>query len=138
MHLRAYREDPQLACVCHAHPPYCVACSVLGENLNTPIIAEAVLSLGSIPVLPYAELGSTQIPDMIAPYVHSHCGVILGNHGAVSWGDDPYSAFYRLESMEFYAQIFLLTKPFSDERKPLNDEQIQALIAMRNKFGIRI
>ena len=138
MHLRAYLEDPLLRCVCHAHPPYCVACSVLGEPLDDPIIAEAVLSLGSVPVLPYAELGSSQIPDLIAPYIHSHNGVILGNHGAVSWGDDPYSAFYRLESMEFYAQIHLLTKSFADERKLLNREQMDALVAMRKKFGIRI
>ncbi len=137
-HLRAYKEDSQLRSVCHAHPPYCVACSVLGENIDAPIIAEAVLSLGSIPVLPYAELGSFQIPNLIAPYIHSHNGVILGNHGAVSWGDNPYAAFYRLESMEFYAQIHLLTKPFADERKMLTSEQINALIAMRKRFGIRL
>lgn len=137
MHLRVYKEDPLIRCVCHAHPPYCTAASITEEKLDAPILAEAVISLGDVPILPYAELGSFQIPDMIAPYVTTHNGVILSNHGAVTWADDPYGAFYRLESMEFYAKICLMTKPYADERKLLTDEQIKALISMRQKFGIR-
>lgn len=131
MHLRIYKENPSAKSVCHAHPIYCTAFSIVGEALNQPILAEAILTLGDVPVVPYAALGTEEIPNAIAPYINTHYGVILSNHGAVTWGDDPYKAFYRLESMEHYAKITILTDLISKDKKYLNDEQIEALKNMR-------
>ncbi len=137
MHLRAYRENPDLKSVCHAHPPVCTAFSIADIPLDIPVLAEAVITLGDVPVLPYAELGSCEVPDAIAPYTHTHNGVILGNHGVVTWGEDPYEAYYRLESMEYYANILLTTGYLLRKQNTLTREQVDRLIAMREKFGIR-
>ena len=134
MHLRIYKENSEIMSVCHAHPIYATAYSIIGNSLNEPILAEAILSLGEVPVLPYAELGSEEIPNAIAPYVKTHYGVILANHGAVTWSSDPLRAFYRLESMEHYAKISLLTTLFSENKKNLNIEQIQRLKEMAMKL----
>ena len=136
MHLRAYRENPELQSVCHAHPPICTSFSIAGIPLDKPILAEAVITLGCVPVAPYAELGSEEVPESIAPYCHTHNGVLLANHGVVTWAEDAYAAYYRLESMEYYAKILLLTDKILGKQNELTDSQIDALLAMRAKFGI--
>ncbi len=137
MHLRAYRENPDIRAVCHAHPPVCTCYAIAGIPLSSPVLAEAVITLGDVPVAPYAELGSEAVPDVIAPYCHTHNGVLLANHGAVTWAEDPYAAYYRLESMEYYAKILLITDKILGRQNQLTKEQIEALLAMREKFGIK-
>lgn len=134
MHLRAYRENPDLQAVCHAHPPICTSFSIAGIPLDEPILAEAVITLGEVPVTPYAELGTDEVADAIAPYCRTHHGVLLANHGAVTWGQDAYSAYYRLESMEYYAQILLITGKVLGRQNLLTKEQVERLTAMREKF----
>ncbi len=136
MHLRAYRENGALRSVCHAHPPICTSFAVAGIPLDSPILAEAVITLGDVPVAPYAELGTEAVPEAIAPYCHTHNGVLLGNHGAVTWAEEPYEAYYRLESMEHYAKILLITDRLLGAQNRLPDEQIDRLLAMREKFGV--
>ena len=137
MHLRAYQENPEIRSVCHAHPPICTCFAIAGIPLDTPVLAEAVITLGDVPIAPYAELGSKEVPGVIAPYCHTHNGVLLANHGAVTWAEDPYSAYYRLETMEYYANILLITEKLIGKQNTLTREQIERLLAMREKFGIR-
>lgn len=137
MHLRAYQENPELRSVCHAHPPICTCFAIAGIPLETPVLAEAVITLGNVPVAPYAELGSKEVPEVIAPYCHTHNGVLLANHGAVTWAEDAYLAYYRLESMEYYANILMLTEKIIGKQNTLTAEQVERLLAMREKFGIR-
>lgn len=137
MHLRAYRENESLRSVCHAHPPICTSFAVAGIPLDSPILAEAVITLGDVPIAPYAELGTEAVPEVIAPYCRTHNGVLLANHGAVTWAEEPYAAYYRLESMEYYAKILLITDKLIGKQQQLSDDQIERLIAMREKFGVK-
>ncbi len=137
MHLRAYRENPDIRAVCHAHPPICTCFAIAGIPLETPVLAEAIITLGDVPIAPYAELGSKEVPEVIATYCHTHNGILLVNHGAVTWGEDPYAAYYRLESMEYYANILLITGKILGRQNLLTGEQIDALLKMREKFGIK-
>jgi L-fuculose-phosphate aldolase len=63
--------------------------------------------------------------------------VLLANHGAVTWAEDAYAAYYRLESMEYYAKILLITEKLIGKQNLLSGEQIDALLAMREKFGVK-
>ena len=137
MHLRAYQENEDIKAVCHAHPPICTCYAIAGLPLSAPVLAEAVITLGDVPVAPYAELGSKEVPEAIAPYCHTHNGVLLANHGAVTWAGEPYAAYYRLESMEYYANILLITDKILGRQNLLTDDQVQRLLAMREKFGIK-
>lgn len=137
MHLRVYRENPGIRSVCHAHPPVCTCFAIAGIPLDIPVLAEAVITLGDVPIAPYAELGSKEVPEAVAPYCHTHNGVLLANHGAVTWAEDAYAAYYRLESMEYYANILMLTGKVLGKQNTLTKEQVDRLLAMREKFGIR-
>lgn len=137
MHLRAYQENQDILSVCHAHPPICTCFAVAGIPLDVPVLAEAVITLGDVPIAPYAELGSREVPEVIAPYLHTHNGILLANHGAVTWGKDAYTAYYRLESMEYYANILLITDKLLGKQNLLSEGQVEALLVMRGKFGIK-
>ena len=90
-----------------------------------------------MPIAPYVELGSSKVPEVIAPYCHTHNGILLANHGAVTWAEEPYAAYYRLESMEYYANILLITDKILGRQNLLTEEQVLSLLAMREKFGIK-
>ena len=137
MHLRAYKENSDLRSVCHAHPPICTSFAIAGIPLDSPVLAEAIITLGDVPIAPYAELGSREVPEVIAPYCHTHNGVLLANHGAVTWAEDPYAAYYRLESMEYYANILMITEKIIGQQNKLTAEQVERLLAMREKFGVK-
>lgn len=137
MHLRAYKENPDILSVCHAHPPICTCFAIAGIPLDAPVLAEAIITLGDVPIAPYAELGTNEVPEAIAPYCHTHNGVLLANHGAVTWAEDAFSAYYRLESMEYYAKILLITDKILEKQNKLDEQQVDRLLFMREKFGIK-
>ncbi len=137
MHLRAYKENSDILSVCHAHPPICTCFAIAGIPLDAPVLAEAIITLGDVPIAPYAELGTNEVPEVIAPYCHTHNGVLLANHGAVTWAEDAFSAYYRLESMEYYAKILLITDKILEKQNKLDEKQVDRLLSMREKFGIK-
>ncbi len=138
MHLRAYRENAALNAVCHAHPPIATAYAAAGRSIGTNALAESVLFLGTIPVAPYAELGTDAVADSIAPYVLTHPGVLLANHGLTTWAEEPYEAFYRMESIEHVAQIQMILSKKPLREQALSDSDVEALRRQRTKFGLTI
>lgn len=136
MHLRVYKENPDVYAVTHAHPPVATAFAIAGIALDQAILPEAVVNLGVVPVTKYASPGTKEVPDSIAPFCKTHNGVLLQNHGALTWGRDPFEAYYRLESLEFYATASMYTRNILGKQIILNDEQINTLISTRESLGI--
>ena len=136
MHLRVYKENPDVQAVTHAHPLVATSFAIAGISLDAAVLTEAVLGLGSIPVAKYATPGTDEVPDSIAPFVNSHNGVLLANHGALTWGKDIYQAFYRLESIEYYATILMYTGNIIGRQNLLSCDQVNKLLDIRHKLGI--
>ena len=134
MHLRVYKENPELKAVAHAHPPVATSFSIAGIGLDSAILTEAVMGLGSIPIARYATPGTQEVPGSIAPFVNTHNGVLLANHGALTWGGDQ--AFYRLESVEYYATILMYTGNVIGRQNILSCSQVNKLLNIRKKIGI--
>lgn len=110
--------------------------AIAGQPLDAAILTEAILSLGTIPVARYATPGTQEVPDSIAPFVNHYNGVLLANHGALTWGDDIYQAFYRLESVEYYATILMYTGNIIGQQNHLSCEQVDRLLEIRKNMGI--
>jgi len=136
MHLRVYEENPGLKAAVHAHPPVATSFAIAGISLDSAILTEAVMGLGSIPIAKYATPGTQEVPDSIAPFVNTHNGVLLANHGALTWGSDIYQAFYRLESVEYYATILMYTGNIIGRQNVLSCSQVNKLLDIRKKLGI--
>jgi L-fuculose-phosphate aldolase len=136
MHFRVYNENPDVMAVTHAHPMVATSFAIAGISLDRAVLPEAVVQLGSVPIAHYATPGSQEVPDSIAPYCKTHNGVLLANHGALSWGKDVYEAFFRLESIEYYATILMYTGKIIGKQNELSCKQVDELISTREKFGI--
>lgn len=136
MHLRVYRENPEVQAVTHAHPPVATSFAIAGIPLDKAVLTEAVIGLGTIPVARYATPGTEEVPDSIASFVNTHNGVLLANHGALTWGKDVYQAFYRLESVEYYATILMYTGYIIERQNTLSSSQVERLLEIRRKLGI--
>jgi L-fuculose-phosphate aldolase len=135
MHLRIYREAPELLAVAHAHPPVAAAFAAAGLPLDTALLQEAVVLLGVVPVAPYALPGSDALAESVVPFLSGYNGLLLEHHGAVAWGGSVMQALFRLESIEYNATVAMYTRMMGIER-PLTNAQIDGLIALRPAWGV--
>jgi len=135
MHLRVLKERPDVNSVFHAHPPYATAHAIAGIPLAECVIPEIVIGLGSIPIAPYGTPSTNEIPDRLAPLIKDYDAWLLENHGALTCGADAYQSFFRMESLELYAQMMFIAKSLGKVNS-LDNKQVQALIKLRQQFGI--
>ena len=131
MHLRVYKKRSDVCAVVHAHPPYATAFAVCGIPLTQPITAEAIMYLGSVPIAPYATPSTTEVPDSIEPFLEDNDQLLLSNHGVLTYGPDLMSAYYKMESVEFYAQLLFMTKQLGGARE-LSEENLRKLYELRS------
>ena len=136
MHLRVFKENPKMKAVVHAHPPISTTFSIVGTELDKPILAAAVILLGTVHIAPYAKPGTEEVPESIAPYCNNSNGVLLANHGALTWGRDILEAYHRLESMEHYAKILMYTTKIFESDNELTKEQIEGLNEIKKRLGL--
>lgn len=117
MHLRCYEEREDVGAVLHAHPPVATGYAVANKPLDEYSMIETVIALGSVPVTPYGTPSTYEVPDAIAPYLGVHDAVLLQNHGALTVGADVITAYYRMETLELFAQISLNAHLLGGHRK---------------------
>jgi len=55
LHRMIYAKRSDVRAIIHAHPPYATAYAVAGIALDQPILSEAILGLGKVPVASYAQ-----------------------------------------------------------------------------------
>lgn len=132
MHLRVYQERPDVGAVVHAHPPYATTFAAAGIELEQPILSEAVLTLGKVPVAKYGTPSTQEVPDAVAEYLQDYDAMLLANHGALTYGDSLMNAYYKMESVEFYARILYQTKMLGGA-KELTREQVEDIYEIRRK-----
>ena len=110
MHMRVYEKRPDVGSVVHAHPIYATSFAIAGIPLTQPIMPEAVIALGCVPIAEYGTPSTMEIPDNLEKYLPYFDAVLLENHGALTWSTDLNAAYMKMESVEFYAQLLYQSK----------------------------
>ena len=136
MHLRVYQKRPDVKAVVHAHPIYATSFAIAGIPLTQPIMPEAVIALGCVPIAEYGTPSTMEIPDNVEKYLPYFDAVLLENHGALAYSDSLLNAYYKMESLEFYAQLMFISKMLGGP-KELSEEQVKTLYALRSKYGLK-
>ena len=116
MHLRVYKERPDVKSVVHAHPLYATTFAIAGIPLTQPIMPEAVIALGCVPIAEYGTPSTVEIPDNLEKYLPYFDAVLLENHGALTWSTDLMAAYMKMESLEFYAELLYKSKMLGGRR----------------------
>src|SRR5438552_12159709 len=135
LHLAIYSERADVRAVIHSHPPHATAFAVAGVELPTCIHPEAEVFLGPVKTAAYVTPGDTRLGESIRPFVKDSNTILLGNHGVVCYGPDLEDAYYKLEIVDAYARILLLTKQLGSIR-PLDPNDMKELLALKSKFGM--
>jgi L-fuculose-phosphate aldolase len=134
MHTAVYRRRPDALAVVHAHPPVATAFAVAGIALDQPLIAEAVVTLGKVPVIPYGTPSTAELADNVGAAVCQAQALLLANHGALAVGDSLYRAWERMEALEQVAKITLVSRLLGvTHLLPAND--VARLVEMRPRAG---
>jgi L-fuculose-phosphate aldolase len=135
LHLAIYQGRPDVRAVIHSHPPHATAFAIAGIDLPTCIHPEAEVFLGPVKTAKYVTPGDTRLPESIKPYIKESNTILLGNHGVVCYGPNLEDAYYKLEIVDAYARILLLSKQLGSVR-PLDADEMKDLLALKTRFGM--
>ena len=130
MHLLIYRLRPDVHGIVHAHPSTATGYAAAGVELNPALISEVVLSLGSIPLAPYGTPGTSELTSALAPLIPFYEAILMANHGVVTYGDSLMSAYMKMETVEHFARIALVTHMLGRQH-PLTTSEMEKLVARR-------
>lgn len=126
LHTAVYRVRPDAWGVVHAHPPSCVALTLVGIGMDEPVIPEIVGALGRVPTAPYATPGTADLPASFLPLAERHDAFLLERHGSVTLGNSPAQAMDRLEMIEHAATILVRARSMGLVL-PMTPEQVKKL-----------
>lgn len=134
LHISILKANTDLRCVIHAHPVYATALAVIGDPIVATLVPETQFFFGDeIPIAKYAHPGTQTLADSVLPYVKKGCGALLENHGAVTWGKTLKEAFFAMETLESYCQMYMLTKYLANKQNHIPSESIQIINSIRTK-----
>jgi len=135
MHMRVYEKRPDVGAVVHAHPTFATAFAIAGIPLTQPIMPEAVISLGCVPIAKYGTPSTNEIPDAVEEYLPYFDAVLLESHGALSYSVDLTQAYYKMESLEFYAELLYKSRALGGP-KEFDQNTVEKLYEIRRKMGL--
>jgi L-fuculose-phosphate aldolase len=128
MHLLCYRRREDVGGVVHAHPPVATAFAAAGVSLDAPVMPEIVLTVGAVPLVPYAKPGSEELARALEPWVDGHEAFLLASHGVLALGRDVREALHRMERVEHLAKVTLAARLLGGPRA-LTDAQVGTLLS---------
>ena len=135
MHMRVYRERPDVTAVVHAHPPVATAFTVADIDLDQYVLPEAVLTIGAVPTCDYGTPSTMEIPDSLDPYLQDHDAFLLRNHGALTVGCNLTKAFFVMEEVEFNAVICKHAMDLGAVHE-ISCDQLKKLMDLRKKMNL--
>jgi L-fuculose-phosphate aldolase len=135
MHLAVYRHRPEVRAVVHAHPPTATGFATAGIRLDQDVILpEVVFGLGSIGFAEYATPSTDELPLAVEREIASCEALLLANHGALTVGETVMQAYFRMETLEMYSRIRLVTLQLGGAR-PLSSAQVGELRRVAESHG---
>ena len=135
MHIFAYASRSDIAAVVHAHPPRATGFAVAGVALAQCVLPEVILTLGRVPLTEYATPSTSEVPASIGAFIGQYNAILLRNHGVLTFGATIEEAYFRMETVEHFAEITLAAKTLGGA-SPLSRDEVRKLLEVRQKLGI--
>ena len=132
MHALIYKKRPDLNALVHCHSPKASVFAVNGIPLVQPILAENIFTLGDIPVAKYYLPSSEELAQEVGSFFDVHDCVLMQNHGVIVGGKDLRTAFYKMDTVEYYAEVCILAN-LTGKPCELSDEQKREIIELRKR-----
>ena len=95
-----------------------------------------IIGLGCVPLADYGLPGTPALTEPLLPYIPKYDAILMGNHGAVSYGEDVYKAFFRMETVEHFARIALVAELLGGPTV-LPKVEVEKLFDSRTRYGVK-
>lgn len=122
MHAAIYRTREDVMAIIHAHPPTATAFAVAHIPIDTRILAESVVVLGVVPLVPYTTPGTSELAELVARNLKDGHAALLANHGAVALGATLAQAHQRMETLEQVARVAFMARLLGGAKELSNDD----------------
>ena len=103
LHLAAY-EHTEAGAVVHNHAPASTALSTVLDEVPASHYYTAMFG-GPVRVAAYATYGSPQLASNVVAALEGRTGALMGNHGALTIGDDLDGAYQRIAYLEYLCEV---------------------------------
>lgn len=114
MHLAVYRAF-ETGAVVHTHSPFATVIGTVAHEL--PAIHYLIATLGGpVRVAPYHVFGSEELAEAVVAAGEGRSAVILGSHGAITWGADLAEAYRRAVTLEWLAALYWRARQLGSPR----------------------
>jgi len=105
MHLRAYKERPDIDSVIHTHSHYATAFAIRGKEIQ-PMIFEALVYGVHTRVAEYAMPGTPELGESIVKPLSEADVALMKNHGVLIVGNDIFETYNKAQYVEDVAEIY--------------------------------
>jgi len=138
VYLTLFKARPDIRAIIHSHPPHAGGFALArGENfLLRPLLAEAVLELGPVPVVPYAEPATQILADQFLPYLERHNSFLMENHGVLTMTPGDIAKAVMLVDLLELTAISILDALRLGGLKEISGEDLRNLENLRRRGGI--
>jgi len=128
-HAGILRTRSDVNAVMHFQTPHAtaLACQQAGD-LNYYVIPEIPFYIGPVARVPYFLPGSEELAEAVTSAMQDHDVVVMGNHGIVTVAADYPHVIQNAEFFELACKIITHT---GDALRPLPDEDVRTLLALR-------
>ena len=103
--------------------------------MNTALLPEVVIGLGCVPLADYGLPGTDALTDPMLPLIPRYDALLMGNHGAVTYGKEVMQAFFRMETVELFARINFVAEMLGGARA-LPRQEVDKLFESRGRYGV--
>jgi L-fuculose-phosphate aldolase len=135
IHLEIYNKRDDIKSVVHSHPPHATAFALVGMPIPEGIHPEAEVFLGRVPFADFAMPSKMALAESITALIKEDTNsIIMGNHGVVCFSSTIEQAYFKLEILDSYCRVLLLTRSLG---KPnlLTHAQMKELLEVKASFG---
>lgn len=138
VYLTLFDVRPDIRAIIHSHPPHASGFAIAQEEkwLMRPLLAEAALELGPVPVVAYAEPATQALANQFLPYLEKHNSFLMGNHGVLTMTPGDIAKGVMLTDLLELTAMSILDALNLGGIRDISEEGLKSLENLRRRCSI--
>jgi L-fuculose-phosphate aldolase len=136
LHLAVYARHSAAAAVVHTHAPASTALSTVLDEVPASHYYTAMFG-GPVRVAPYATFGTPELAENVAKALEGRSAALMGNHGALTVGEDVATAYDRALYLEYVCDVQLRAMSTGLPVRVLPRDEIDRVAELLGSYGQR-
>jgi len=136
-HRDILHNRPDIGAVVHAHPTYCTAIAITGEDIPAVHYMIAAGGGSTVRCASYATFGTEELSKNALQALEGRLCCLLANHGSIACGATLGKAYWLASELETLAQQYYLSRQLGHP-VILPDAEIARVIEKFKSYGPRL